>query len=236
VLCKDPDLRPGNADAVCYNHFVGNHYHPGGGVQILGGVLIAGDQNQTILYDIRDIANIRELPCGIPTKGGAAGIAWDRGNSVHVAVIGSGGSDQLYVTNGKPLDHPDCEFESVGQADQLEPPGEGLSQLYYDDSNRKLVSIGGRSGNNAGTKQVLTYQAFKLVGDSTSGFSIDESSPISIELDRSHSGSSLDPSLRWGGAVRMRSTSFDIVLAARALTIFGALNTDMALDVYKPSR
>ncbi|MEL6412016.1 MAG: hypothetical protein AAFQ38_16630 [Pseudomonadota bacterium] len=234
MLCNDPTIYTDSEDRECWHHRIGDDVHGGGGTQIIGDVLVTSDEGKApILYDIRDLANPVPLACRFPSDyGGAAGLAWYDDLNVHVAVFGSGGSDRLLVSNGRPLDSDACIFTPVATENPLGPPGEGMSQLFYDRDNKLLVSLGG-SGDDNGDNQKLFYQRFRLERQPSGAWSVvDKQGEVSIPLRRPSNG--YGPNLRWGGTARMYDNGFDVVLAANTLSGF-RIDPDLQINVYNCS-
>lgn len=216
----------------CYHHVVGTDAHGGGGVQIVGSVLLTSDESRNpVLYDIRNIAAPVKMACTFQPQcaGGAAGIVWHAGLKRHVATLDSGGGDKLFVSNKLPLDDPNCVFTQVYTSQSgLVPPGEGLSQLFYDAKTKDVLSVGGtRDGQG---RQIVRTQRFSLI--STNGGTPYASLGRTTETAVVGPAGGHGPSLRWGGTIRSLGNTFDLVLAPRALSVFGALNPNMKIDIY----
>ncbi len=224
LMCNDPtDKDEVGKKPKCTNYLMGKHHHPGGGMQIMGEVIIMSDENDTPrLYRVGDIDSFLpiELPCKIPNYGGSAGIVWDPDNNVHVIVLGSGGGDRVYVSNGRSLDDPACVFSQVGSNNALSPPGEGLSQLFYSSQTRQIVSIGGVDNK-------LKYQYFTIQKDSQNNYSL--TLKASVEVSVRGAGTT-----RWGATIRMFADGFDVVMADSLLTRGGPVDPDMLFYIYRP--
>ena len=213
VLCEDPSTNPGDGEG-CHHHAIGSDHHGGEATQIVGGVLVTADESGgAALYDIRDPEQPVPLPCELPSwAGGAAGLVWDPSNAVHVASFGG----QIFESNGEPLDSPTCSFTPTPTT--VEATGEGLSQLYFDPAEDKLVAIGGFRQDK---KQHLIYQYFDLDGN------VEEAESIEVEGPGFNRG----PSLRWAGTLRVAPDEFSLVLGSRGL---GAAQ-GMRIGVYESS-
>lgn len=248
VLCRDPTTQPGDSEG-CIHRKIGHpgadDSHGGGGTQISGGVLLTSDHtkfpvlyNLDVLGDLDEDAELETLACTLPVdQGGAAGLAWDPSHRVHVASFTTGSTELnhcgesqskrvVYATEGDPLDSQACEFKDKQIV--LESAGQGLSQLFFDPYENKLVAI---AGDRVCGQQVLTYQYFDLDGN------IEE--PVSIELEGP--GHTPGPSLRWGGTVRLSAEGLKVVLGARSLggpkgmrlhTYQSSVSTDLVQGAY----
>jgi hypothetical protein len=216
----------------CSFHFIGKERHASG-AQVIGDVLVIGvDGDSTYFVDLRDTKSPKQLPCKVDAMGtnfetsGAVGMAWHPGIKRFVLTIGSGGSDSLFVSNGQPLDSSSCKFVPVKSGNSytknlLHSPSEGLAQLYWDSSIKKLVAIGAAY---EGDGQKLKFDSFNLVhvdngGPDDFNFS-DHSSPDDKLFDTSLGyANNPEPSFRWGGTSRIRSaTEIEIIAASKTLT------------------
>ena|GEM_PF-2907044 len=261
VLCNDPSVYDDYDDSGkidCWNHLLGTEEHPGGGMQIMGGVLIGGDTNSgdndhpAALYDIRDITKAPvHLPCTFPTAAGGTGaMAWHAQLEVHVVVTGSGGSTKLYVSNGKPLDSGDCKFSRIYNPDPGEPDdkkklepgvsGEGFGQLFYDRQNSALVLIGGYRDDDPAESELISYSKFNIEKRSDGEWwcvGCEKSSIVEKTLvypgipdwGPGYSG----PSLRFGATARMYKDGFDVVVGAKPLAA-SPTDPDYSIHVFSP--
>lgn len=230
----------------CNFNFMGKQEHPNG-MQVIGDVLgFSVSDDLTYFMDIRNPAAPVRMGClldesGASETGGAIGIAWEPTLKVHVVSVGSGGSDNLYVSNGLPLDSPQCRFNQVYQSasdtkltdNDLSTPGEGFSHLYYDTAKQKLVGVG---GSYDADRQQLVYQYFSLQKSvETGNVYMTKEAPVYRKFADTPGGSTYPgPSLRYAGALRPFLNTFQVVLAPRTLTGGAALNY-MEIDIYPTS-
>lgn len=231
----------------CSFHFMGKDRHPNG-IQVLGDVLaFSVSHDRTYFMDIRDPAAPKRMMCpvnetGAAEIGGAVGIAWEPNLERHVVSIGSGGVDNLFISNGYALDDIKCRFDHVYKSDvdkvsdnDLSAPGEGFSHLYWDNGEGRLVSVG---GSYSGGKQQLVYQYFTLK-ESTANpgtFYPEKGDPVYRNFATAGDGGSAwpGPTLRYGGALRPFGNAYQVVLAPRTLTGGAGMNY-MEIDIYPTS-
>lgn len=224
----------------CSFHFIGKERHTSG-AQIVGDVLVISvDDDTTYFVDLRDTKNPKQLPCTVDGEGkyetsGAVGMAWHPVIKRHVLTVGSGGGDNLFVSNGESLDSSICKFTPVQNSggayekNHLHAPSEGLAQLYWDRSIKKLVAIG--AANESGS-QKLKFDAFDVVANGDAYKLSDHTSPDDRKFE-TLATNDYGPNFRWGGTSRMRSpTELDIIAAERVLT-HGPLNNYMQTHVFR---
>jgi len=227
----------------CGFHFMGKERHPNG-IQVIGDVLaFSVSDDRTYFMDIRDPAAPKRMMCSIDETaadevGGAVGIAWEPNLGRHVVTVGSGGSDNLFISNAHSLDDIKCRFDHVYDSatgktpgnDDLMPPGEGFSHLYWDSAKGMLVSVGGSYYQG---KQRLSYQYFSLKKSAEGNIYREREKAVDIDFATAGDGGSAypGPNLRYGGALRPFGNAYQVVLVPRTLTGGAGMNY-MEIDIY----
>ena len=194
-------------DDVSRHYPLGDDPHPGGGMQIVGKVLTYSDSGtNTRFYDIRDPDNIQEMDCRINDDGGSVALAWHPVLQRHITIVGSGGSADLYVSNGFSLDSEQCTWERVDKF--TGKTGEGLSQLYYVDNapgGNDLLVV-------SGVKTKFYYTTFELSKDHQGNWTKDENQEVSTDLP-ADAGTT-----RWGATLRnVPLTGFELITGDKGL-------------------